>query len=296
MPAIIRQQYIDPNTNVHHVREMQIDIEIVRPESLTNASSELFLKVEPWGGPNPHAAINMGHFEKVFLDPEELIVSAIDGKRTTTPLNCQRSRLSTVCPNGSFEFCVFDNTKNGLNAHPGDVLVLLSDLDGNQTYNALVEEVNGNRIKISKGVNTTFYVGAFVQNLSNCWNKKTKIGAKSQLKRPQPVTFWVTSQVDCIEIMIQTPITPGSIKYYDVYVRNEAFEDIEPHWMPDVSDILADEEEVNIKTYNGGEQCGGANLVSPGIYYVGLVSKDKSGRTDVNESMPYVQRVELLSQ
>lgn len=292
MGATLRQQYFDPNTGRQEIKEIHVDIEMWRSDSSGDVASRMFLKVEQ--DSRHHNPNEPTTFTRVLVDPEELITTGIDGKRTTKPISCMRSYLTVKCPQNSSTLEVFDNSVHGLNAKPGDVLVLLSDLDGTQQCCVLVEAADGNHISISKGTSGTFFKGAFVQNLSNRWHKNTPLGAKSQLSRPQPVSFYPTeANVQTgIELMIATPVVYGSLKAYDVYVRDKPFDEIKPHWMPDAEDINVDEEQVIVTTFNGGPEAGGEHLVA-GKYYLALISKDGFGRCNVNESVVHIRTVEV---
>lgn len=288
MGAIIRQQYVDPNTGRREIREMNIDIEIVRPDDYSDASSQLFLKVEPAG--HQH---NDRSFGRVYLNPEELINVALDGKRTAKLAGCKRSYLVSPCQENSTSISVHDNGPEGLNAVPGDVIAMISDLNGTKQCNALVDSVKGNVVSIIRRASESFFIGAFVENLSNRWHRATPMGAKSQLKQPEPMVFSVLeATTEGIQLFVSYPMTPGVLKGYDIYVRNSVFSEIAPHWIPDAQDLAIDEGEVVVKTYNGGPNAGGGDLCS-GKYYVGVVTKDGLGRSNVNESSACIQPVLL---
>lgn len=286
MGAVIRQQYTHPVSEHRHVREMHLDIEIVRPDDQNDISSELSLRVDPWHN-QPHPPPDC-HFSTVFVDPKELISALLDGKRTSAPVGCMRTYLTEKVSKGSHAIRVFNNGENGLNARPGDPIVILSDLKGSNRAYALVESIDGddtlNLVLSTEGLPAQFYVGALVQNLANRWHRATPVGAKSQLKRPQAVPFWMQPADNGIDLAIADPMSPGIIKYYDVYVRDRNFNNIEAHWVADATDIPTGSDNVILTTFNGGPNAGGGELKA-GTYYVALISKDREGRVDVNESV-----------
>lgn len=287
MGAVIRQQFIHPISEARYVREMHVDVEIVRPDGSENMASEIYLRVDPWGQHIPSDQ----QFSTVLVDPRELIADAIDGKRTTSPVYCARSYLIEKAAAGSHRVHVFDNGAKGLNAKIGDPIVFLSDLGGTRKTYAIVsaiEENNWIHIATPDGLPEDFMMGAFVQNLADRWHRKTPLGAKSQIKRPSQVAGYAEKHDGDdwgIDLIISEPMNPGIIKCFDIYVRDRYFSEIEAHWMPDLSDmpLLSDMDRFTAKTCNGGPDAGGRYL-KEGRYYIAIISKDRPGRSDVNES------------
>jgi hypothetical protein len=293
MPAIIRQQYIDPISGRTEVAEMEIDIEMVQKDDLESVSSELLLRINPWGHPGQPFRKD---FKTVYVDPSELISSALDSRRNTNTKGCKRTKLLNIAHQGLKQI-VIENPEF-LNAKAGDAIVILSDLNGNNKTFALIEGISGNTIQINcgaSGLPITYYKGAIVENLADRWHKDTKIlGAKSQLKRPQPMPIYVkqAKNKDGIQIIMQAPISMGILKACDVYIRKEPFETIESHWIPDKSDVDINEDGVVVHTFGGGQDAGGGNI-DKGNYYIGLTTKDNFGFYNVNESEPSISHINL---
>lgn len=277
--AIIRQQYIDPKDKLYKTREITIDLDIVRPDDSISANSVARLIVAPVHLPHIHDAVV---FDPIAKSPDEVLAILLDGKRTTPPVKCWRTRI--VKQPSSSSIIVEDATH--LHPNVGDPVVILSSLNKNNTKHfGLIESINENEIKISNEM-PKFYHGAIIQNLANRWHEYDDInGAKTQLKRPHPLTFGVKLDGDQAHFKISVPVNPGTAKYYDVYVRNHPIESFEPHWIADSNDIPLANPSIKVKTYNGGPNAGGGYIKDcSNQMYCFVVCKDGSGFYGVNES------------
>jgi len=255
-----------------------------------------------------------------MLHPEEQLSLLLDGRRTTNPLGCYRSRLTK--PTTNFIFEVEDNSSQGLNAQVGDPIVVLSDLEHQETkLYAIVEKIENNtitvvgripesqvqcdaelntpdvvernelRAKINPGI-PQFVKGAIIQNLANRWHPERRIvGAKTQLKRPSAPTFTIKRILDGVEILISIPITLSATSSYDVYVRDHPFHSLQLHWIPDILDAPEVSDRLVVTTYNGGIDAGGGTAAGQEHLYAAVVAKDKIGFTDATESSFTTQRV-----
>lgn len=267
---------------------MHVDIEIVRPDDSEESSSEMYLKVEPAGHhPAPF-------FNRVYVDPNEIVTLAIDGKRTLTPKSCLRARLMRRAEEGQSLVHVGSEGVKSLRAKPGQPVVLLDSLSSEEPFFAIVKSSRQDHVDLDRVIPRTFFKGSFIQNIANRWHHEIRcVGAKSQLKRPQPVPFYLHPADEGIEMTISYPLTPGVLRAYDIYVRDCAFTDLEAHWWPDIVDLDINAESALITTYNGGEESGGGKLQNGQTYYVSLVAKDRLGFDDINESAPFVQAFTL---
>lgn len=293
MPAVIRQQYLDPLDKRPKTREVNVDIEIVRPDETLNVESVVQMRVDPIFA---HHLPNQTPFETTFFTPEEAMFCLLDRKRTSNPPNCLRARL--IQKSDSFTFMV-DNIKS-LKLNKNDPVVIMDTLeDDNVKLYGLVESFDNKSLTItSQQESMAFYKGAFVQNLSNRWNKDHGIdGVKTQLRRPSSPTFGATylKETNQVEIIISTPLNIGNTERYDIYLRDHPFNEIKPHWCPDVEDISVETEVATVKTYNGGPSAGGGVLSKnkPITLYCGMVAKDNLGQVNVFESSISVQKLDL---
>jgi len=283
MSAIIRQQYVDPLRGNHSVRDINIDIENVRPNNSPNASTKFYLKAEAWGHDQVHT---------VYVDPDELVSWLIDGKRTSAPSSCRRTYLVKPFEDDD-HIEVHDAGPKGLDANIGDPIAFLNNLDGAPPEYSLITKATGNTIHIASRPKCKYFKGAFIENLADRWHRQTVLlGAKSQLQRPQAVPFIAKSSGQKINVLISTPMNLATIVAYDFYARKEPFVQIKPHWIPDKQDIGAKQEEFCVETFGGGKPAGG-DLLAAGTYYVALISKDNLGRVNVNESECFYQEVQI---
>lgn len=280
MPDIIfKQQYTHSLSGSKFSRDIKLDIDNIILENINSMTPKVLLSLIWWNNYDPVAHPD-SRFTPVYADPGELLFNLLDAKRTTNPLNCIRTYLTDKAEKNNNFIYIHNNEEFNI----GDPIVILNNLNGSQKTYAIITEINENKITLSSNLPYTFYVGAFVQNLANRWHKEVNIGARSQINRPYGIGILTETHNDFIEVGIHTPINLGVIQYYDIYVRNQKFSKIEAHWIPDVIDIPAQcEDNIKVFTYNGGESAGGGKL-KKGNYYITLISKDNSGRVNVNES------------
>jgi hypothetical protein len=231
--------------------------------------------------------------DTVYLNPDEYLMYLVDAKRTSPPIGCSQTYLTDIYDGGA-TISIFD--AKHLKAFVGCPVAILSDLDGKVVDYAIIKEINQNQLILSNELKNKYYAGAFVHNLSNRWwkypLKKEFIGIKAGACRPSSLQFYARFDGNEIEIMISDILNRGTMVSCDVYVRLESFSFIEPHWMPDAADLSLDTTNIKLATYGGGIKCGGGKL-SDKEYCVGIVSKDKIGRVDVNESIPFIQVVKV---
>lgn len=288
MSALIRQQFIDPLDGIFKIKDMQLEVDLVRPDNSLQVEPIVTLRLDPAVNHNQ----KKNDFNTVTVDPCESLSVLLDGKRTSPPLYCLRSRLIKQ----SHNFFTVDNISH-LKLRVGDPIVVLSSLDESSTKKyAIVKSINENTIEIwEAGDDVVFHKGSIVQNLANRWHKEHGIvGAKSQLKAPAPTTFVAKRKPEMITVAISPPLNLGTIKYYDIFVRSTPFSKLPLHWVADYEDVEAHTTQVNISTYNGGPESGGGMIKDyDSRLYVAVVSKDTAGNFDVNESTPKCQLVEV---
>jgi hypothetical protein len=283
MPAIVRQQYLDPQDGEYRTREIILDVEIVRPDEASDSSSTLQLRADPVIA---HHQSHLPNFAPIAISPLEALGVLLDGKRTSNPPRCWRTRLSEPSSNLTF---VVDGVKL-LHLSVGDPVVVLESLDNHsKRMFGIVKEIDGDAITLydNDQKQQSFYKGALVQNLANRWVPDYQIeGAKTQLKRPTLPTFRAKRTNQAVEVMFSVPLVRGVTKFYDVYVRNHSFDKIEPHWIPDLVDIPLETDRVTIETYNGGPEAGGGTFADkqPNKLVCVVIAKAGSGFVDVNES------------
>jgi len=202
MPAILRQQYIDPNEGQRRIREIQIDVEIVRPDDMMQMNSIVQLRAE--GLPHPHQP-HLADFEPVCINPEDMLAELLDGRRTSAPPGCLRTQLQEESK--SHIFVVEDI--DALDIHKGDPVVVMNNLNaGNTKIYGLVKDFDANQLTIETSQEPChFYAGAFIQNLANRWHPASNVlGAKTQLKRPGIPTFRTHVKEEGIEVRISMPL------------------------------------------------------------------------------------------
>jgi hypothetical protein len=279
MPATIHQQYIDPSEGQYRTRGIQIDVEIVRPDDMSQMNAIVQLRADPVH--HPHLA----EFLPVFVNPVESLGILLDGKRTTNPPGCLQTRLAEESESDTF---IVDDIR-ALDLCLGDPVVVMDHLkEGNTRRYGLVEVFGDGTLTIQSTQEPVhFFKGAFIQNLANRWHEKSNVvGAKSQLKRPGTSTFRSKFTGKGVELIISVPLNIGTLCCYDVYVRNHPFNDIEAHWVPDVSDLPNNADRVTVESYNGGHDAGGGVIADdqPSVLVCAVVGKDKRGHYNVHES------------
>lgn len=275
MGAIIRQQYTDPVSKKKEVREIHIDVEIMRLDDSWDATSCIRLKAEPWGHDQ--------FCDRVFTDPTDLVAELIDGKRTFKPANIHFTKLKEPYKSNQ-EFVVIDRSF-GAFFQPGHPIAIMADFEGNKIQYSIVEDLSEDKLSIKNPFDADYSKGAIIQNLCNKWWKGPRaLGCKSQLSKPNPPVFMVKEANNSIKIMISTPINLGSSKYYDVYVRDKEFSEVAPHWVPDLGDVPVKETTITATTYNGGSIAGGGKIENGKSYYITVLAKDDKGCININES------------
>ena len=282
MPAIVRQQYIDPQNGEYRTREITLDVEIVRPDDASDSSSTIQLRADPVIA---HHQSHLPIFVPVTINPVESLGIILDGKRTTNPPKCWRTRITE--PSNGLSFAVDDLKSLWLSI--GDPVVVLDTLcDNNKKLFGIVKEIDGDTVVLHDfGQKQSFYKGAFIQNLANKWVADHKIeGVKTQLKRPALPTFKARRAAEAVEVMFSVPIISGLAKFYDVYIRNHLFSTLEAHWVPDTADVPLDTQRITIETYNGGPEAGGGVIADkqPQRLVCVVISKTAPGFVNVNES------------
>jgi len=284
MPAIIRQQYIDPNEGEYRTREIQIDVEMVRPDTMSQMNALVLMRADPV--PPPHN-VTLPSFPPVTANPEEVLGVLLDGKRTTNPPGCFRGRLIEECE--SYTYLL--SSTQPLDLHEGDPVVVMNHLKkGNDKLYGLVKEFDETSLTIDSSQEPIhFFKGAFVQNLASRWHRASStVGAKTQLKRPSTPTFRgrLASDGNLVEITISVPLNMGTLHCYDVYVRDHQFNELEGHWLPDKADVPHNVDRISVESYNGGPEAGGGVIGedSPRTLVCVVVAKDKNGQKDVFES------------
>lgn len=279
MPAILRQQYTDPDTGVFRVRDVHIDTTIIRNENALKVGSDVHLTIEPTvilNKPEFHK-----NFDTVFSCPDDVLFEMLDGKRTYVPHNCQISRL--LEPNNGFNF----KLESSIVASIGDPICVYSDFNYTNVVYGIIESINDNNIKIiSLQSVPNFIQGAFLENLANRQYKGCNvIGAKSQLGRPPAFSIVkLEKEKNSIKFTMNLPMNRGIVKFYDVYVRTNEFNFIEPHWVPDKTNVSVEQINFSVNSYGGGSQAGGGPLEQDKKYFVAVICKDREGFVGANES------------
>jgi hypothetical protein len=282
-PHILRlkQQYIDPGNKRHTVREIGLILEELRLKDSLDSGTKF--TITAW--------LENSELNAICFHTDEAIVALLDSKRTSPPYGCNQTYLVEPYENGD-TLHVHDSLN--LDVRVGDPIVIMSDMNGTNRQNAIVENVNGHTLTVSRGklgdFSFRYKVGAIVQNLSNQWKKYPledgQLGIKSFLKKPQEIPFEARFNGDKIQIIMEKPMNfgIGTIVACDVYVRERVFQYVEPHWIPDMEDVSPQIESINVSTHGGGEKSGGGLLERGKTYYVSVVTKDRLGRVNVNES------------
>jgi len=291
MPALLRQQYRDSNNNII-TRDINLDLELVRPLNSKNIESKIYLfsDVIPFNGHMHHMNANAPHTTRSTLPPQEAIELIIDGKRTGNLTECYRTRLSKGSNSFKFQLENIDL----LQAEMGDPIVVLDNIkEPKVKLYGIIKEMDGEEIHLhEQGESVSFFKGAIVQNLSNRWHTNHEVvGSRSQLQRPDPINFIPFRKKDRVELAISVPpttlVNTSVMQYFDVYVRNKNFTTPEFHWIPDATDLPADTETFGLETYNGGTECAGGFIRDIDLnknLYVGIIVKNKTGFYNVDES------------
>lgn len=267
---IIRQSFVD-SSGRHHIKDIDIRMEEMR------INREPISEIKILASYDDHTSM---------ISPNDKITSLLDAKRTFVPYQCHQSCLTKKTTSNIIE--IYDNDE--LNGQMDDPVVILSDIYGAKKQYCLIKAITGNKLELI-GLNTEFFAGAIVQNLANrWWSLPTDLGLCARLSRPEPLPFTVKAK-ETITVIITTPLNPGIIKCYDVYVRSEKFSTLEHHWIADKANVSLDQDAV-ITTFNGGMEAGGGLLTS-GTYYVTVISKDRIGNNNVNESECIVEEVAI---
>jgi hypothetical protein len=183
--------------------------------------------------------------------PLDQISALLDAKRTYVPCGLKQSRLVKKWQSGHIQ--VLNAGPDGLDAKKGDPIAIMSDCDGRDLRFYIIENVNGNEISVVKTSDSPiFYAGSFVQNLKNTWKTcklpGEELGVAASLSTPESIPFIATPEESSIVVNITTPMNQGTVKVYDIYVRQERFTKIEPHWIPDAMDINIHTTDVTVTT------------------------------------------------
>ena len=245
-------------------------------------NSTIQLRADPFPA---HHIQNLATFVPVTICPTESLAILLDGKRTTNPPNCWRTRLSRKSNGLSF---LVDNIKI-LHLSLGDPVVVSDTIEEDNTrLYGIVKEIAGDLVTLhDNGQSHQFYQGAFIQNLTNRWSPEHKIeGATSQIKRPSAPTFRAKRTEHGVDVVFSVPLNPGVTKYYDVYVRNQLFNNIGAHWIPDAANITVDVDRKSITTYNGGAEAGGGTISHTALPRLAcaVIAKTSAGFVNIYES------------
>jgi hypothetical protein len=291
MVAIIRQAFIDPSTGGHRIREISIGVEAMRPDETNELSSNVYFNAHPTPLPHGHHPDPATEFAPVYCLDEELLSVLIDGKRTSNSTGCWRTRLDDETKK---PWHIYVENPDALNAHIGDPIILMDHFKENTNrvfglVKAIHEPKHIELLAVDDKTCPHFYRGAIVQNLSNRWTKQFGIiGAKSQLSRPtQPAFAANRVKPQTVHIAIQMPLDMSqSTIYYDIYVRDHPFSEIEVHWVPEIKDLPYSTLETITETFNGGLAAGGGKISAQqqNLYAV-VIAKNKSGFENVGESL-----------
>lgn len=264
---IIRQNFINPANGKESIKDIDVKIEEMR--CVINGKPIIDSRIIAFVDGSISSSVS----------PYDNINALLDAKRTFVPSDCYQTYLAKKIETNLIEVeSVID-----LHAKVGHPVAIMNNAQGSIVQFFIIEEISDNKIKINKDPSEVFYAGAIVQNLSTRFWTNKEIGAVAKLSRPEPIPFQIKQDNNKLFIEPSLPINPFSITCYDIYVRNKPIKNIELHWVADGADISLEENLICIETYNGGEEASGGDL-KPGTYYVTLITKDKPGKINVNES------------
>lgn len=220
-----------------------------------------------------------------MADPADQIHRMLENKRNYSPPRSPSARILASNPEWDWTILtVADNMAHRF--QPGDPVVVLAD--GHDDVFAIVDKSFNNQVELSH--NPGFYVptGSILQNLRlTVIHPDDQIGLCTQMQRPEPVVFSVTTAGDGFLVVVNPP-TVKKAKVFDVYVRTKNFSQIGEYWWPDAMDIPFDQDQVVVKTFGGGIAAGGGLLVPESAYFVTVVGKDRRGFSGTIESAPHM--------
>lgn len=284
MVAHIRQEFQDPKDNTFRIKGIDIDVENVRPSNSPEIHAVVQLTVRPF---HEHNNEQQPWFIPSSVDVLESLSILLDSSRTINPIYCNRTRL--IQQKDAVTFVV--DSIEALKLKIGDPIVILNNLTPNSKKQfGIVKQFDETSFQIAEPIMNypTFLKGSIIQNLSNRWHSKNDVvGAKPQLSRPISPTFTAKLNQNNVEVIIAEPLNLGSTKYYDIYLRDRTFQQLEIHWVPDVSDISARYiDKTIVKTYNGGPSAGGGVISdSPDDIYCVVIAKNNLGFHNTYESI-----------
>jgi len=289
MGHVLRQQYIDPIRKTPEIRDIHIDITMIRPAGSKSPSPQYYIIVEQAG----HVR-GVAPFTPVFYDVGELIQFLLDATTNSPMPGCHRTRLTE--PSDGLKLMLQDVGPKGLNARIGDPIAILSDLEEDPAFiqYGIVQVIDGNNIQIQSNTPTPkFVAGAFVQNLSNRWHRKHNlIGPRAKLTCPAQPTCTTRTKDGELFLLLSKPMNEGLVEFVDCYARTSPFDEILPHWIPDIADGNAQNSKHILKSYNGGVLAGGglvSDLAPDTTLYFGIVGKDQPGEYANRSAVKWAQ-------
>lgn len=261
---IIRQSYLDATSGKRHIKEVEIHLEDSR-----NPNSSIFSQANILASCGDHL---------LSIGADEEILTLLDNKRTFVPPNVIQTHLTAV---NNQSLTVTDTA----GFHTGDPIVIMSDRFGNNQQFAMISAINENTITIIN-LSKSLSVGTIVQNLANrVWIDQLDgtLGINAYLARPESLPFQLALEHGKVNVHVTTPISPGTIRYYDIYIKQSIFNKIESGWLAELQDIEIKYPSICLST------CDKIPLIAGSTYFVGVVAKDAKGNINVNESACFVE-------